>query len=114
MLGLLILICLYIALGFLLAWITGIVAREEMEIMTGVIIMVVTGVVNIAMGFLFASIAPGLEVWLGLVTNYLVLTLMINLFGKLSWKHSFIIAAVFTAVLFVVSLLLVACAAAVA
>ncbi len=113
MFGLLLLVCIFIVLGFILAWVAGIVAREEMEIKTGVIIMIVTAVINIALRYALALLSPGLALWLGPVVNLLVLAVMINLLGKLSWKHSFIIAAVFTALIFVLSLALASCASAV-
>jgi hypothetical protein len=99
--GLLILLCVYTVLGFMLAWIAGMVAQEEVEVKTGVITLICSGVVSFLIDMGLAAVIPGTAESVGamFVADLIVLTLMLNLIAKLSWKHSAIIAVIYTVVI---------------
>lgn len=112
MIGLFVLICVYVMLGFLFAWVAGIVAKEEVEISTGVLVLIVSAIMAFAAKVgLQQFMSKESIVWLVPVVNLAVLTVMTNLFAKLSWKHSAIIAVVYTVVIFLLSFALVSCMA---
>ncbi|MFN7019730.1 MAG: hypothetical protein ACK4WH_00200 [Phycisphaerales bacterium] len=104
--GLLFLICVYIVLGFILAWVAGVVAREEIGVRTGVLILFLTAVISVGARLGIAAVAPGAVLWLSPVVNFGALIVLLHLMAYLSWKHSAIIAAVYTAILFVLGLAL--------
>lgn len=104
-LGLFVLVCIYIMLGFLFAWVAGVIAQEEVLVRTGVLILVLTAVVDILLRIILpaSTPAPGL-VLMG--ANFLTLIVLTNAIAKIDWKNSAIIAVVYTGVLFLISLLL--------
>jgi hypothetical protein len=116
--GLIALVCLYIVLGFMLAAIAGPIAREDVEVKTGVLILVLAGIVAFVGRIAVMAAAEGagaedpegMGVWTSPLINFGALLLTIHLIAKLSWKHSAIIAAIYTAVLFVIVLGLQSCA----
>lgn len=110
--GLAILICLYVVLGFILAWVAGVVAREEIGVGTGVLILVLTAIVSIAARFGLATVSPAAATWLTPVVNFGTLIVLLNLVAHLSWKHSAIIAAVYTVLLWLLGFAIAACAGA--
>ena len=109
MFGLVALVCLYIILGFMLAWIAGVVAREDVEVKTGVIILFLTAVISIAGQVGIEMAAEGSSKWAAPFINFGALLLMIRLIAKLEWKHSAIIAAIYTALLFLLGMALASC-----
>src|SRR5262245_21091404 len=95
-----IVLAIYTVLGFFLAWIAQMVAREEVEVKTGVITLVCSGVVSLLVRVGIYQIDSGpAGVGAGIVAELGVLTLMIHLIAKLSWKHSIIISLIYTVLL---------------
>jgi hypothetical protein len=111
MAGIVVLICLYAVLGFMLAWIAGVVAREDVEVKTGVLILVLTAVIAIAGAFGVESVWQGGSKYASPFINFAALALMIRLIAKLEWKHSAIIAGIYTVLLFLIASGLRSCAA---
>lgn len=106
MLGLLVLICMYLVLGFLLAWVAQLVAREEVEVKTGVLILVITAIVSIAAGLILGQTAPSLAP-VGLpALQFGMLVVLTKQLAGLTWKHSLIIAVIYTVLLFLLRLAL--------
>jgi hypothetical protein len=96
---LVILLAVYTLLGFMLAWIAAMVAKEDIEVKTGVITLICSGVTSFLVRLGLGQIMSGYEAMgAGFVTDLAVLTLMINLIAKLSWKHSAIIAVIYTVI----------------
>jgi hypothetical protein len=112
MFGLMILVAVFAVLGFVLAWIIGIVAREEVSIGRGVVILLCTGVFNFLVNAGLMAVAPALAAWASLPVSFAVLTLMIHVIGDIEWKPSMIIAAVYSVIIFLVFLGLAAMVAA--
>ncbi len=111
--GIFILLAIYVVLGFMLAWIAGLVAREEVDVKTGVLTLVVSGVLGILASLGIDAVldeGTGSTV-LNAGAQFVILTACIRLFAKLSWKHSLIIAVIYTVVINVIVLGLAACAA---
>ena len=106
--GLMIIIAIYAALGFLLAWISNMITSDEMEIKTGVIILVIAGIINIALQYGLGADFPAIG---GAGVNLVTLAGMIWLIGKVAFLKSLIIAAIFSAVIFVITLALASMAA---
>lgn len=111
--GLILLICLYIVLGFIFSWVAAVVAKEDVEVKTGVLILVITGVCSLIFRFGVVAAAPELRLASPLV-DFLLLMSMTHLIAKLSWKHSAIIAVVYSVLIFVLVFGLTACMKAVA
>ncbi len=97
----LILIALYTILGFLYAWTVGIVAREEIYVRSGVLIVVIPLLVRIALSV--AQIQLGL---IGLGLDFALLLVGSKLIARLDWKPALIVSAIYTAILLVVYVLL--------
>ncbi len=97
--GLVAVIAVYVVLGFMLAWIAGAVAKEDVEVKTGVIVLVVTGILSVLINIGIGQIAPSIVTWTWPIVNFGLLVLLLNLIAKLSWKHSGLIAAIYTLVL---------------
>jgi hypothetical protein len=112
MFGLLVLICFIIMLGFVYVWIANVVAHEEVPVMTGVVILIVTGVVNFAVNYLLGSALGRTGASLvSIPADFLVLAAMTHLIAKITFKQSLIIAGIFTALIFLFGLALGACSA---
>lgn len=101
-----VLFCILVALGFLLAWISNVVAREDMEIKTGVIILILAGILGLGAQFFLSGMGEAAGIVGGSLAQFAALVLMINLLGKIDFKKSAIIAAVFTGILWVVGFVL--------
>jgi hypothetical protein len=99
MLGIFLLFCVLAVLGFILSWITGVVAREEIEIKTSMGILFLTGIVTIVVGFATADLGGAASTACRLLASLTTLALLVKFGGRLSWKHSVIIAVVFSMVL---------------
>jgi hypothetical protein len=97
--GLFLVFCIYAVLGFMLAWIAGVVAKEDVEIRTGVIVLVLTGVVATASGLALNEYAPSLRLPLLPFINYAALVLFLRALAHLSWKNSAIIALIYAVLL---------------
>lgn len=106
MLGLFLLICIYLVLGFFLAWIAGVVAREDVEVKTGAIILFVTGVLSVLARLGLKESMPEAIPWLMPIIQFGILIVLLHLIARLSMKHSAIIAAIYTGLLFLVGLAL--------
>jgi hypothetical protein len=113
MFGLIILIAIYVFLGFLLAWIAQMVAREEVSIGTGVLTLVCAGVANffIGMGLEQALGESVVTTVLQFVSGYIVFVMCLKAIAKLEWKHSAIIAAIYQVVIFLILFGLASCTA---
>lgn len=98
------LIAVYLVLGFMLAWVVGIVAKEEIEVKTGVIIMVVAGVVGLGAKLALAGVAPDMVEFAGLAIDFVVLTVVTNMFAHIGWKNSVIVALICSLLLLAVGM----------
>lgn len=101
------LVCIYIILGGIFAWVANIVANEEVLVRTGVLILVLTAVVGILLAIVLPMTVPARGLILA-GANFASLVILTNVIAKLSWKHSAIIAAIYAVILFLVNLALVA------
>ena len=110
MFGILILVAIYVILGFMLAWVAGMVAQEEEEVKTGVLTLVCAGAINWVIGFVLADVMePGVpRMMVAIGTSYLVLALCLLAIARLGWKPSLIIAAIYQALLYLVFYVLLA------
>jgi hypothetical protein len=106
MFGIILLVCILAALGFVLAWISNVVAHEDMEVKTGVIILILAGILGWGAQHFLAEMGEAAAIIGGTAAQFAALVLMINLLGKIDFKKSAIIAAVFTAILWVVGFVL--------
>ena len=105
LLGLFVLVCIFIMLGFMFAWIAGVVAEEDVEVKTGVLILFLTGVVTVLVRIIVSEVdgipMPGL---IGAAANFLALIVMTHAFAKIEWKKSALIAIIYTVILFLINL----------
>lgn len=106
----LLLIATYLVLGFLYAWIAGSIAREDVEVQTGVIILLLTAAVVILLSIVLPPDVPG-RPFIVAAANFGSLIVMTNVVAKIDWAKSAIIAAIYTAILFLVGMGLAAMAA---
>ncbi|MEZ6243170.1 MAG: hypothetical protein R3B57_09015 [Phycisphaerales bacterium] len=102
MFGLLLVVVTYLILGFFYAWIAGIVAREEVSVKVGAVVVLIPGIVRFVLAV--SDIDVGL---LGLLIDYALLALGSKYIAHLEWKYSLIVAAVYTALLLAIGLALV-------
>ena len=112
MIGLIVLVCVLIALGFVYVWIANVVAHEEVSVGMGVAILVLTGIVNFVVNLLLlAALGATLTLIVSTVSNFLVLAGMTHILAKIPLRQSLIIAAVFTVLMLLLALGLRGCAA---
>lgn len=112
MVGLILLICILIVMAFVLAWVTGIVAREELTVTRAVVILIANAIVGFIVSFALASTEMD-ETMLQLINipiSLVILAGMLRLVGQIAFKHALIIAAAFSVLLFLISLLIAAIA----
>ena len=102
MFGIIILLCIAVFFGFMLAWICGMVANEEIEVKTGVIIVVLSMIASVAarVGLESAEL-PGLVVLAGTtLVGWLCLSGLLVSYAKITWDRAMIVAAIYAAVQF--------------
>ncbi|MBK7403631.1 MAG: hypothetical protein IPJ41_03095 [Phycisphaerales bacterium] len=99
---------MFLVLGFLLAWVVGIVANEEISVMRGVAVLVCTGVANWLAGMAIGAVAPDAVQFISLPVSFAVLTLMIKSLCEIPWKPSLIVAAIYSVIIFAVMWVLAA------
>ncbi len=110
--GLLILIAIYAILGFMLAWIVGIIAKEEITVGQGVIILILAGIVSIALGIGLGFVVdpetanPLALAGMSAVFNLCTIAVFTKLIAQIGWKESFIISAIYAALIFLIGLIL--------
>jgi hypothetical protein len=106
MFGILILIAIYAVLGFLLSWIANMVAKDDIEVKTSVIIIVLWGVLNTGSSYaLNAADLPGAS-WLASAIGFGLLVALLHFIAHLAWKHCLIIAAIYSVIMLGISMLL--------
>jgi len=110
--GIIILLAAFLVLGFLFSWVASIVAREDVEVKTGMLVLLGTFVVSLAASLGLGLVMPSIAWMLMPLVNFGALVLMTHMIAKLGWKHSAIIAAIYAAILLAVNLGMRACAAA--
>jgi hypothetical protein len=109
--GIFLVICIYLVLGFMLAWVAGVIAKEDVAPMTGAIILFLSGLISTLVKYgLATQVSAEAATALGVLVDLVVLTLMIKLIARLSWKHAGIIAAIYSVLIFGVVFALASCA----
>ncbi|MEC9378541.1 MAG: hypothetical protein VX528_06205 [Candidatus Latescibacterota bacterium] len=101
--GLLVLVSFYAILGFILAFVANIVMQQDvMEVKTGIIITVVSGLVARLLAFALSDMDPLIALAILLGVYYAVLTTMICVFGRLPLARSALISIAF-AIIYILS-----------
>ncbi len=94
-----VLIALVLLQGFMLAWIAQVVAREEVEVKTGVLVVVITAVLSTIAGF---ALRNTLGLWptaiLQVAIYYGLLSTLLKVMAHLQLKHASIIAGIYTVI----------------
>ena len=99
-----ILIFIFLVLGFLYAWIAGIVSREEISIGAGVVTVLLAGIFGALAKYPLPSDWGGLLIVpIEFAISFVMLTLMGKMIAKLEWKHSAIIALAYGIVISMLS-----------
>ncbi len=96
MIGIVLFVCILAVFGFILSWITGVVANEEVEIKTSMLILFLNGVVTFVVGLATAEIDPWLGLMCRLAASLITLMLLIRYVGGIAAKHAITIAVVFS------------------
>lgn len=95
---LLILTCVALVFGFCLAWIVGIVANANLEVKDAAAAVVMTLIGTFFLVFLlrYALEAPQWLVTLSSsLLSWVILAALVVSYAKISWKHGFIISAIY-------------------
>lgn len=104
MIGLILAVCILIAFGFVYVWIANVVAQEEVPVAKGVIIILIAGILSGLAGMLLreplGSIVASL---LQTALNFGLLVGLTVLIAQLKPKQALIVAAIFTALMFILS-----------
>lgn len=95
---------IFLVFGFLLAWIAQMVSREEVSLGMGIGILIFTYIT-----WAFARVAlkdaeAPLPTAVPIGVLFGVLTLLLGVVAKLSWKHAAIIGAIYTVLITLVGL----------
>ncbi|MFT3685197.1 MAG: hypothetical protein QM783_09775 [Phycisphaerales bacterium] len=106
--GIFILLCIATVFGFCLAWICGMVAKSEIEVSTGVIIVIMAMVASIFVQYgMAAAELPSLLISFSTtVVGWLVLSGLLVSNAKISWSKGMIVAAIYSCVQFAAFFLL--------
>lgn len=106
MFGIILLVCILIAFGFVYVWIANVVAREDVPIGKGVAIILIAGILSGLAGMLLAQpLGTILASLVQTVLNFGLLVGLTVLIAQLKPKQALIVAAIFTALMFILSLL---------
>ncbi len=106
MFGILVLIAIYTVLGFLLSWIANMVAKDDIEVKTSVIIIVLWGVLSTGVSYgLNAASVPAPGIFTSII-NFGLLMGLLHFLAHLAWKHCAVIAAIYSAIMFGLGLLM--------
>lgn len=99
--GIFVILLIYLVLGFMLAWVGGLVTREDVEVKTGVLTLVVAGIVGAIIGaILDETMGENTPATLiGVVARLAVLTVCLKAIAKFTWKQSAIVAVIYTIVI---------------
>lgn len=105
----LLLIGFFLVLGFMYSWVMNIVARDEIPVWKGAVILfgaaILFGVVSVAL----EDEAPIMAVAVGVPVNFASLIALTKFIAGIEWKHAAISAGIYTALLFLVGLGLAMC-----
>lgn len=106
MLPILILIAIVAFLGFMLAWVTGMVAKEEISVGQGMAVVFLTAIVNFfaRLGLLVVGLEPLVANIIDIPISALAMAGLLRLIGGIDFKPGLIIGAVYAVALFLVNL----------
>lgn len=109
MFGLLLLICVYLVLGFMYAWVMNMVSKEDVPVTKGAVILFLVALVNIGLGLALKDQSDIVRLAVSLGGQFLALCGLTIVIAQLEVKHAAISAAIYTALLFVLGLGLAMC-----
>lgn len=98
-----------LVLGFMLAWITGVVAKEEIEIKHGVIIVLITGIVARIVDYALrdadtvVALASDAAVWIVLLAG------LLRLVTHVPFKKGLLIATIYAVITTAITLGMTSC-----
>ncbi len=108
MIGLFLLFCLLAVLGFVYVWIANVVARTDVEVKTGIIILFVAGLAGWGIRAALSGAGGVTFEVAGSGVHFLALVLLTRYLAAIEWKQALIVAAIFTGLMFVAGLALAA------
>ena len=97
MFGILIVICILAVMGFVLAWITGVVANEEMSVGRAMGVVFLNGIATGAAGYFVGGMGlPNLaNTAILAVLSVCIMSLLLRALGGIDFKKGLVIAVVF-------------------
>ena len=100
---------IFLVLGFMLAWITGVVANEEIELKHGVIIVLITGIIAKIVDYSLRdtdaaiALASNAAVWIVLLAG------LLRLVTHVPFKKGILIATIYAVITTGISLGMTSC-----
>ncbi len=104
-----VLAAILLVLGFTLAWVTGVVAKEEIEIKHGVIIVLITGIVARIVGYalrdadVIISLLAYAAVWIVLLAG------LLRLVTHVPFKQGLLVATIYAVITTAITFGLASC-----
>lgn len=93
--------CYLLVLGFILAWLTGVVSSEEISVKQGFLVMTGAVMIGIAFYVLLVRVLGELTGWLTPAVGACSITLLLKAAERqISWKHCGIIGAIYAVMFF--------------
>jgi hypothetical protein len=94
------LICIALTLGFLVAWITGIVAKEEVSIGRSTVIVVLTAIVFFV-SFAVASDIGIVGAIIPLLATMLAMAGLLRALAYIPFKHGIVVSSIYSLIMLV-------------
>lgn len=99
----------YFFLGFIYVWIANVIAKEDVSVSRGVVILLLTGVVGLAFHYLIGKDLGDYSSLALLPVNFGALIMLTHWITGIRLKQSAIIASIFTVLIFLFGLALTTC-----
>lgn len=103
MIGIIILVAVFLVLGFLYAWIAGIVAKEEVELKTGVLILFLAAILTVVLQVALLSLDPAVQIVLTSVGQLVAIAGLTRVMTGIALGKSFVIAIIYSVILSIVA-----------
>lgn len=110
MFGIILLICLYLVLGFMYAWVMNMVSKDDVPVVKGAVILFLVAIISLLIGAALKDQSDVVQILGSVGGQFAALVGLTIVIAGLEVKHAVISAAIYTVLLFLAGLGLAMCA----
>lgn len=110
MFGILLLICVYLVLGFMYAWVMNMVSKDDVPVTKGAVILFLVAIITLVIGAVLKDQSDVVQILGSTIGQFAALVGLTIVIAGLEAKHALISAAIYTVLLFLAALGLAMCA----